>query len=690
MIKSVITGVNDNFHYLKYTKLFKSAWKYFFKDITLYCCYTGNNLEIRNFLNNEFDHVFEIPFENFKESIYASQSARAYCASLVKEKGLCITTDIDLIPLNKDYFNKGAENSNIKEFLIYRNVLQDVQQIAISYCAAFPSTWEEITRVRSLSEAVEKIKNDYLKIQPDGIKGGEGWFYDQLNLYNLVIRDQRRWDPNTERLKVLDDKELKFSRLDRSLPNSKEIFFNNPLDLLSRYYSDYHLPEIDLQDIQEWEGKFIKNNEAKNINYFSLDFSKRLDSCLNKMKASKNDWRILFTLSKLRDEFACYCLDQNNNIQDIADHEGLLNIFVVFINTQVNYLNSKLNVVFRNYWLSEVQTEFTNISNQIQLLFTKPYHLKKLNHIQIFNNKFQSAYNRYLFLPPIFFEEINERNLYLNYFKKLLSELIDIAIPSKLEIFQTLVIDFLNTVSIIPLYFSDSALIEIMRLRASLIEIIVSSMAINSNLDYSFVQQSTGKLKIGILAAHFKEQTETYATLPCYEYLNKDKFQITLISQLPFTNSPIEIKCLDSASNYMTLSGNLADDIRHIREENFDILWIGTNITAVLNYITQISAFRLAKHQIVSGCCPVTSGFKNIDYFVSGTITETMNAQNDYTEKLLLLKGTTHCFSFEKNNVNFNKSNSDLRKEFHIPPESIIFASGANFYKLTPELLDTW
>ena len=696
MIKSVITGVNDNFHYLKYTKVFKSAWKYFFEDISLYCCYTGNNSDIKDFLNSQFDHVFHLPNDNFKESVYAAQSARAYCASLVEEVGLCITTDIDLIPLSSEYFNKGAENSNPDEFLIYRNVLLDIHQIAISYCAAFPSTWREITQISTLSEAIERIQSDHLKIQADGIKGGEGWFYDQVNLFDIVIRSQELWDPKNNRVRVLDDTKLRFSRLDRALLNSKEIFFNNPLDLLAQNFSDYHLPEIEVDEIPEWEIKFTHNIPPlayTTPNYFATEFSKRLESSLQEIKVNKRDWRALFNLSKLRDEFARFCLDPKNKVENIADHEELLKIYTAFIDTQVNYLNDKLNVAFKNYWANKKTngiSGISDISSQIELLFIKPHLVKRSKYLQTFNNRFQYAYNRFIFLPPIFFEDINERNLYLNYFKQLITELIEYAKSQKLELFQALAIDFLNTTSIIPLYFSDSALTDVMKSRASIIEIIVSAFSGSPPLDYSFAPRKSGKIKVGVLAAHFKEQTETYATLPSYEYINKDVFNITLISQLPFTNTAIETKCLNSASDAMTLTGNIAEDIQNIRARDFDILWIGTNVTAVLNYVTQISAFRLARHQILSGCCPVTSGFKNVDYFVSGDLTETPNAQNDYTEKLLLVKGTAHCFTFEDNALNFKKSKVEIRKKFNIPTEATIFTSGANFYKLTPELLDIW
>ena len=81
---------------------------------------------------------------------------------------------------------------------------------------------------------------------------------------------------------------------------------------------------------------------------------------------------------------------------------------------------------------------------------------------------------------------------------------------------------------------------------------------------------------------------------------------------------------------------------------------------------------------------------RTIDYYISGTLTEIkQNPQDQYREQLLLLEGTAHCFSYyaiPPEKTQFTPTRSSLG----IPDQSIVFASGANFYKIIPELRETW
>lgn len=74
---------------------------------------------------------------------------------------------------------------------------------------------------------------------------------------------------------------------------------------------------------------------------------------------------------------------------------------------------------------------------------------------------------------------------------------------------------------------------------------------------------------------------------------------------------------------------------------------IGTNVTAVNHGITLLGLHRLARIQITSTSSCVTTGMRNMDYYISGTLTEIkQNPQAQYREKLILLEGTAHCFSY--------------------------------------------
>ena len=238
--------------------MFCKAWRYFFKDIKLYCCYSGTNLEVLNFLKCEFDEVSNIPFSDFNHSIYAAQSGRVYCAGLVKNEGFCITTDIDLIPLNSNYFVRACFEKGQGDFIIFRDVLLSEKQIAISYCGAYPSVWTNLTGVADITDAIKKISEDINIIQPDGIKGGPSWFYDQIKLYELILGETTANFNIKPNINILQDEKLNFSRLDRAYINCREIFLKNTLINLSKTFSDFHLPDIEVSELDIWVSKFQK------------------------------------------------------------------------------------------------------------------------------------------------------------------------------------------------------------------------------------------------------------------------------------------------------------------------------------------------------------------------------------------------------------------------------------------------
>jgi predicted O-linked N-acetylglucosamine transferase (SPINDLY family) len=80
---------------------------------------------------------------------------------------------------------------------------------------------------------------------------------------------------------------------------------------------------------------------------------------------------------------------------------------------------------------------------------------------------------------------------------------------------------------------------------------------------------------------------------------------------------------------------------------------------------------------------------RHMDYFLSGRRSEPDAAQDHYTERLLLIDGPAHCFDFTGEALPAPSQRLD-RKSFEIPDEAIVFASGANFHKIIPEVERAW
>ena len=82
---------------------------------------------------------------------------------------------------------------------------------------------------------------------------------------------------------------------------------------------------------------------------------------------------------------------------------------------------------------------------------------------------------------------------------------------------------------------------------------------------------------------------------------------------------------------------NLNEAIQKIINQNIDILFmpdIGMSIESQI-----LATFKLAEVSIMGWLHPITSGSKNINYFLSGALMETPESSNEYTENLIKLPG---------------------------------------------------
>ena len=85
-------------------------------------------------------------------------------------------------------------------------------------------------------------------------------------------------------------------------------------------------------------------------------------------------------------------------------------------------------------------------------------------------------------------------------------------------------------------------------------------------LDYQFgPRPRRTKIKLGVLAAHFGPQTETFATLPLYRHIDRSRFEVVLIS-LESTGHPLEQLCRGAADQFLVLTQQLAEQVQTIRQ----------------------------------------------------------------------------------------------------------------------------
>lgn len=245
---------------------------------------------------------------------------------------------------------------------------------------------------------------------------------------------------------------------------------------------------------------------------------------------------------------------------------------------------------------------------------------------------------------------------------------------------------FATKVNCIPLYSSAANTKEFSRLRASILEFVLTSNG--AAIDAKLPKRPGGrrKIRVGFLNAHFGAQTETHVTLPAL-HLDRAKFEICLFA-LAANPGPVEDRCRSFADSLTVMPANLREQVKIIRDAALDVLIIGTNITAVTNAVALLASHRLAPLQLATYCSPVTTGMRHIDGYLSGTQMRADGVQEHFTEKLRFCDGPPGCLDYTVEGG--GSSRSFTRERLGLAPDEVVFVNAASCFKIVPEMQETW
>lgn len=299
-------------------------------------------------------------------------------------------------------------------------------------------------------------------------------------------------------------------------------------------------------------------------------------------------------------------------------------------------------------------------------------------------------YLKVLLAPPALFRREGEAEAYVDFATAWLAE-----VHASVTAHAATVLGWrqigervVNGLSLVPAYFNGRNLKELYRLRAGIIETVLATGG--HRLDHAFAPRGRrARLKLGILAAHFQPGSETFAMLPLYRHLDRQRFEIVLFS-LDGSQHALRDACAGFADQFVVLPPEIPRQVATLRGHDLDLIVIATNTTAVTNGVTLLAAHRLARTQIASVCSCTTTGFRNVDWYLSGQLSEpATGAQAHYTERLACVAGAAHCYDFGPEAVRAPERRLS-RAELALPSDAVVYASGANFYKIVPELDHVW
>jgi len=147
-------------------------------------------------------------------SVFLGQHLRIYYPALLDlpEDELCMITDMDMLPIQKDFYTNDLKHFKQEDFIYYRDILDN--QIIMCYNAAHPKTWAKVFNINSEAD-IERTINETYHSSYTGIPNSLGWFIDQEIMYKNLF--------NFPNLKILNRpiKRLETWTLKQMLKNKK-------------------------------------------------------------------------------------------------------------------------------------------------------------------------------------------------------------------------------------------------------------------------------------------------------------------------------------------------------------------------------------------------------------------------------------------------------------------------------------
>jgi len=142
---------------------------------------------------------------------FQAQCIRLLYPALLDADGAVLISDMELMPMNRGYWHEPLAALDASFFVAYRDVLSSQSMVAIAYNAAEPRTWSEVFGIRSEDDVRERLSQWAEPREYDGVRGGSGWFTDQVVLHDTLAE----WSARSGRLWLLEDDFTGFRRLER-------------------------------------------------------------------------------------------------------------------------------------------------------------------------------------------------------------------------------------------------------------------------------------------------------------------------------------------------------------------------------------------------------------------------------------------------------------------------------------------
>jgi len=328
----------------------------------------------------------------------------------------------------------------------------------------------------------------------------------------------------------------------------------------------------------------------------------------------------------------------------------------------------------------------------IIFIYLHPYEFdKKLsNFISVINNSLLvNAYIKYLFANDIFYTNEGEVELHPDFACNALKKLVDFLDHSDVETQKRILTVFANYAQLnIPLM-CNSNLKNYMVSRSCLLKKYVK--IIYPDLKFlkknRFDKPNSMKITMGII--RFSSDSDSSESRQVYEGLanppnNMDIFLFSF-DTVKNTNKLLQLIPELKGRIINLPQNNLHKSLKIIRSYNLHYMVNTSPLSGrFLNEISIILMCRIAYNQLTLISDVITSGIKEVDYFVISKVIATKKMQEQFVEKLMVLNNIPGPLWLTDANTISNTSNDFEHKK------ELLFISNAHLFKLSPNLINIW
>jgi hypothetical protein len=234
-LSCALVACNDNPHYLQFWPIVKKAW---WDIVGIPCIMIYVAETIPNSLKTDSAVIHFQPIQGWPTATQA-QVIRLLYPALLKGSGAIVLSDMDILPMQRNFFHKGFEPFEENQIVSLRGIDEQEKQIYMCYVGATPQTWQDLFGIHTPNDIRARLEEWSRQTPADGQHGGQGWCTDQEILYQVV----KGWQ-NTQPARVgLLPWTPTISRLDRGNPYE----WIEPTKELDRciedaFYIDFHMP----------------------------------------------------------------------------------------------------------------------------------------------------------------------------------------------------------------------------------------------------------------------------------------------------------------------------------------------------------------------------------------------------------------------------------------------------------------